>query len=177
MKTVIALALAVTLAAQDSQFDVQSRLVLIPTLVTDKKGHTIEGLEAEDFTVLDNGRPQKISVDTFATGVAPIALVIAVQASGISGAVLAKVQKIGAMIQPLITGDRGCAALLSFAENVEWLQDCTKSPDDLSAAFRRLKPGEEKSGRMVDAVHEAIEKLRKRPNVRRVLLLISESRD
>ena len=43
--------------------------------------------------------------------VAPIALVVAVQSSGISAAALAKVQKIGAMIQPLITGDRGRASL------------------------------------------------------------------
>ena len=98
MKTVLSLALAVSLLAQEPRFDVQSRLVLVPATVTDAKGRSVDGLELTDFVVLDDGRPQKVSVDSFGTGVAPIALVIAVQSSGISAAVLAKVRKIGAMI-------------------------------------------------------------------------------
>src|SRR4051794_6093261 len=178
MKNAAACLLALSLAAQDaSHFDVQSRLVLVPVTIRDQDGRTIENLGEDDFIVLDNGRPQKVHVDTFATGVAPIALVIAVQSSGISRAVLAKVVKIGAMIQPLVTGERGCAALVSFAEHIDWLQECTNDPDSIGRAFNRLRPGAEKSARMLDAVHEGIERLRKRSNARRVLLLISESRD
>jgi VWFA-related protein len=177
MKQAIAIVLAVSLAAQEERFQVQSRVVLIPVTVTDSKGRFIDGLNAPDFVVIDDGRPQKVVVDSFTTGVAPIALVIAVQSSGISAAVLEKVQKIGGMIQPLITGERGCAALVAFAERVQWLQDCTGDQDALASAFNRLQPGDEKSGRMLDAAHEAIERLRRRPNVRRTLLLISESRD
>lgn len=177
MRYAPALALAILLAAQEYQFDAQPRLVLVPVTVTDAKGRAIDGLEASDFLILDNGRPQRAVVDTFVTGVAPIALVIAVQSSGISTVVLAKVQKIGAMIQPLISGERGCAALVSFAERVRWHQDCTNNADALVAAFQQLEPGQDKTAHMLDAVHEAIERLRRRPNSRRVLLLISESRD
>jgi VWFA-related protein len=60
---------------------------------------------------------------------------------------------------------------------VEWLQDCTNDPDALTRAFHKLQTGEEKKGRMLDAVDQAIERLGKLSNVRRVLLLISESRD
>jgi VWFA-related protein len=81
------------------------------------------------------------------------------------------------MIQPLITGERGVAAVVSFAERVHWLQDFTKDPDAIEQAFLRLKPAEEKSAHMLDAAHEAIASLRGRRTVRRVLLLISESRD
>jgi VWFA-related protein len=177
MKYVIAAALVFCVAAQDASFDVESRLVLVPANITDAKGHTVAGLEAGDFQVLDNGRPQKAAVDSFATGVAPIALVIAVQSSGISIPVLRKVQKIGAMIQPIITGERGCAAVLGFAQTVRWYQECTADPDLIERALFKLQAGDPKSGRMIDAVNQAIEHLRKRPNVRRVLLLISESRD
>jgi len=69
----------------------------------------VDGLDESSFIVLDNGRAQKITVDTIGTGVAPIALVIAVQSSGISAAVLKKIQKAKRLIQPLITGERGCA--------------------------------------------------------------------
>jgi len=165
------------LPAQESQFGVQSRLVLVPVTVTDAKGHLIDEIEPKDFAVLDNGRPQKISVDSMATGVAPIALVVAVQTSGISKAVLEKVRKIGALIQPVVTGESGCAALVAFDQSITWLQECTDDSGGLARAFEQVHTGEPKSARMLDAVYQSIERLKKHPNSRRALLLISESRD
>jgi VWFA-related protein len=166
-------------AQEDSnRFGVQSRLVQVPVTITDAKGRFVDGLEAEDFLVLDNGKPvDRTAIDTIATGTAPIAIVVAVQSSGISTAVLAKVRKIGSMIQPLITGERGCAAVVSFASRVRWLSECTNDASKLTNAFWTIRPGEEKAGRMLDAVQEGIERLSRRSNSRRVLLLISESRD
>src|SRR5580704_10317333 len=43
------------------KFSARTELVLIPTLVTDKSGNHISGLKKEDFTVLENGAPQKIA--------------------------------------------------------------------------------------------------------------------
>jgi VWFA-related protein len=160
-----------------AQFGVDSRLVIVPVTVTDKKGRPIDGLEARDFRIYDNGRPLAAAVDTIGTGVAPIALLIAVQSSGISAPALDKVRKIGSLIGPLVTGERGCAGLLAFAADVEWLEDCTRDPDALIRAFHRLRPAEYKAARMIDAVHESVSHLRRNPNARRVLLLISESRD
>jgi VWFA-related protein len=174
----VLLGAAMIVCAQESRFDVRSRLVLVPVNVADAKGRSVDDLAAPDFLVFDNGRPQKAIVDTIGSGVAPIALVIAVQSSGISIPVLEKVQKIGSMIQPLVTGDRGCAAVLSFAERLTWLQrDCSNGPYTVQRAFDELRPGEHKEARMLDAVHAAVEKLRSQQNARRVLLLISESRD
>src|SRR5450759_1546579 len=39
-----------------------TRLVLVDVVVTDKKGQPITGLKAEDFTVEENGKKQKVSV-------------------------------------------------------------------------------------------------------------------
>ena len=181
MRSAAIFALAVSVAAQDSRFGVRSRLVLVPVNVADLKGRSIDGLEPAEFLVFDNGRQQRTTVDTIDTGVAPIALVVAVQSSGISAAVLEKVRDIGSMIQPLITGERGCAGVLSFDERITWLQDCTSSPDAIQRAFYQvqplLRPGEDKQARMLDAVQSAVERLRQRPGARRVLFLISESRD
>lgn len=177
MRSRLAFVFAVFLHGQEPGFEVQSRLVVVPAIVTDGKGRHIDGLTASDFVVLDNGRPQPVLVDEFSSMQAPIALIIAVQSSGISEAALEKVRKIGSMIQPLITGERGCAGLVSFDQRVQWHQDCTASADLLLRAFQQLQPGDDKSGRMLDAVYEAVARLRRRPNVRRVLLLVSESRD
>jgi hypothetical protein len=43
------------------RFAAGAKLVLVPTLVTDKSGNHISGLKQEDFTVLENGAEQKIA--------------------------------------------------------------------------------------------------------------------
>jgi VWFA-related protein len=181
-RAIAVFAAALSLGAQDSRFDVRSRLVVVPVSVVDLKGSSVDGLEASDFRLFDNGSRQTVTVDTIDTGVAPIALIVAVQASGISTAALEKVRRIGSMIQPVVTGERGCAGLVSFADRVRWLQECTKDADSLGRAFSRLRPAllharDYKQGCMLDAVQSAVERLRRQPNARRVLLLISESRD
>jgi hypothetical protein len=50
---------------------------------------------------------------------APVAPVVAIQTSGISKAALEKANRIGAMIQPVVPGERGCAAVVSFSEQVD----------------------------------------------------------
>lgn len=177
MRFLVLLAAAVVATAQDPRFGVQSRLVLVPVNVTDSKGRAVDGLELKDFTVYDNGRIQKPSVDTTVASVAPIALVVAIQSSGISRAVLEKVRKIGSMIQPFVTGEHGCAAVMSFAEITIWLQECTNNEDALARAFQSVRSGSATGGRMLDAVSEGIDRLQRRPKSRRILLLIAESRD
>lgn len=173
----IALLIATLLWGEDAKFDVQSRLVMVPVTITDAKGRRIDDLDSSSFVVLDNGRSRQITVDNLTTGVAPIALVVVVQSSGISAAALEKVKKIGSMIQPLITGERGCAAVMTFDDKLRWLQSCTGDPDLIASAFGHIQEGAPKSARMLDAIDEAIDHLRPRPNARRVLLLISEARD
>lgn len=176
-KCLVAWAVAGTLCAQDSRFAVQSRLVLVPVSVTDPKGQVVDGLEGGDFFLFDNGRPQKTTLDTAGTGMAPVALVVAIQTSGISKAALERVNKIGAMIQPVVTGAHGCAAVVSFSEQVDWLLECSKDEGRIARAFEQVRPGVGKKARMLDAAYESIERLVKYPGSRRVLLLISESRD
>jgi VWFA-related protein len=47
--------------SSEVKFTARTELVLIPTLVTDKSGKHVTGLKKEDFTVLENGAPQKIA--------------------------------------------------------------------------------------------------------------------
>jgi VWFA-related protein len=181
MKGIVLGLFALSLAAQEPRFDARSRLVLCPVNVMDAKGRPVEDLEAGEFQILDDGRPRKATVDHADTGVAPIALMAVVQTSGISAAVLESVRKIGVMVQPVVTGQRGCAGVIGFDQRVAPVQECTGNADLIAAAFRQLRPlnrpGEERNGRMLDAVQAAIDQLAKRQNVRRVLVLISESRD
>ena len=54
---------------------------------------------------------------------APVSLVVAVQCSGISAAVLAKINRVGGMIQPLVSGDRGRVAVIAYDDEVRVLQE------------------------------------------------------
>jgi len=176
-KSSLLLCLALSAAAQSPQFSARSRLVLVPVTVTDAKGKVIEGLQSEHFQVLDNGVEQQPVVDTIETGVAPIALVIAIQSSGISRPVLDKVEKIGSMIEPLVTGERGCAAVLSFTGRLTWQVRCTNDADAIENALHHIQPGGALQGHMLDAVQESVDYLRIFQGSRRILLLISETKD
>jgi VWFA-related protein len=157
----------------------ESRLVMVPVAVLDANGGYVAGLSAADFELLDDGTPRMVRMDTPDTGVAPISLIVAVQRAAISAAVLAKVRKIGAMIQPLIIGERGEAAVIAFDEDLHLVQEFTSDPAVISDAFTRLTAGSQAlTARMLDAVELAAKMFAERkPDSRRVLLIVSESRD
>ncbi len=164
------------LTAQSPTFRAQSNVVTVPVSVTDKHGKLVEGLSAADFKLLDDGLPRAIGLDVFDTGVAPISLAIAVQSAGISTPALKKIRRIGSMIQPLITGARGAAAVVSFDSQVNWVQDFTSDPGALQDAIEDIMPYQNNEARMLDAIAEVADRMKDRKG-RKVLLLISETRD
>ena len=148
--------------------------VMAPVSVTDQYGNLMPTLQPSQFHLYDNGVEQDIHVDT---EFLPISLVIAIEASSRDDAILKQIHKIGSMIEPLITGDSGEAAVIAFDHRIQTLQDFTSDPDKIKTAIAKVSSGST-SSRMVDAVDEAAIMLRRRPrNRRRIILLISETRD
>ncbi len=174
MRLILAVAVSTVLLPAQETIRSQSRLVQAWVNV-----EAMHELAPGDFGLRVDGRPQRIeSVDSFHTGVAPVSLVVAVETAGISHAALLKVRKVGAMVQAVLTGDRGRVAVVAFNERVQVVQDFTADPEKIAAAFGSLATGESaKRARMLDAVHEAAAMLGRREANRRALLLISESKD
>lgn len=172
-------ALTVVLAAQQQPtIRTNVPLVLAPATVTDRKGNPIDGLTLEDFVVTDDGVRQQIRMDTWDIVMAPVSLVIAIQCSGISAAVLAKINRVGGMIQPLITGERGQAAVLAFDDEVRIFQEFTSDSTKLRVAFEKIQPRTIRAGKLIDAVASGVRMLSTRPEShRRILMILSESRD
>ncbi len=161
------------LGAQELIIRTSVPLILVPTTVTDRHGKIIDGLNEGDFEVFDNGKlvAHKVEVSQ-----RPIALIVAVQSNKIAGAALAKVQKIGSMFEPLVTGERGVLALLSYSGTVTVRQEFTSDGKLFSAAMRGMEP-DGGAAKLNDAVVEAVNLFESRNSHRRVLILIGESKD
>ena len=96
-------AFCLTVEAQEPVIRTNVPLVLVPVTVTDAKGKPVDGLQQEDFMLYDDGEEQKqVRLDTSDTVLAPVAMVVAIQSSGISEPALARIHRVGAMIQPLV---------------------------------------------------------------------------
>ncbi len=170
----IAMIAACPAFAQNPDLRATVHLVVAPTTVTDRTGQYVNGLADRDFILYDNGVRRDLHVDyTYV----PISLVIAVQSSSFSAAALNNTGKIGSMIEPLLTGERGEAAVVAFDSEVRTAQPLTSNFAAVKNAMRSLRPGDE-GGRMVDAIAESVRMLASRPaQRRRVILLISETKD
>jgi VWFA-related protein len=165
-------------AQQSPTIRTEVPLVMAPVTVTDAKGHYIDGLTAGDFVLTDNQMPRPFQLDTSDATLIPISIVAVVQINNYAGAVVAKLHKVGSMIQPLITGKRGDAAVLAFDEKVWTVQDFTSDPSQIEHALEEIQPSAELQARMVDAVAGAVHRLAQPPTSRRkVILLISEAKD
>ncbi len=146
-------------------------------------GKPAEGLSADDFQVLDDGRVQSVRVieQDFERPL-PVHAVIVLQNNESGGAVLAKVRGMASVISNYLAGDMGngtpsLAALLTVSDEVQLRQDFTADPNRLSDAFAKLS-GSGESGRVLDGVSMACDLLAGRPEpARRVIVVISESRD
>jgi VWFA-related protein len=170
-------ALAISCAfGQEQGFRIETRVVQVPVTVTDSRGRGVDGLRARDFHVFDDGTKREITLDTFGTGLAPISLVIAIQSSGVSSSALTRIRRIGGMIQPLVIGRRGEAAVAAFDADIKWLHDFTADSDALQSTVGNLTTGAALQARMFDAVIESADRMKERKG-RRILLVISEIRD
>ena len=170
------------LLAQESESSTTIRanvpLVLAPVTVTDKKGNFIDGLKVEDFRLTDGGVPQQLRMDTSDTVLAPVSLMVLIQANGISAPVLARTQQVGGMIKPLVVGDRGQAAVIEFDDEIRVRTDFTADSSVIRTAFEGTRSRSIHTARLIDAVVEGVKMLDTRPpNNRRVMLILSESRD
>jgi len=153
-------------------------LVLAPVTVTDHKGALIDGLTVNDFVLTDEGKPQKIRMDTSDTVLAPISIVVVIQSSGISIPELDRIHSIGPMIKPIVIGDRGQAAVVSYDSEIRVRQPFTSDSSKIQLAIEQINPYSVKTAHLLDAVVEGVNMLATRPeNYRRVMLILGEARD
>src|SRR5258708_5715169 len=160
--------------AARGQFKSTVPLVIAPTVVTDSKGHYVDGLTREDLILYDNNVPQAIKMDWMTY---PIDLVVAVQTSENSGAVIDKLGGSGILFTQLLAADAGVTAIISFSDRVKVHQDFTTDPNAVAYALRMLRK-EGGAAHILAALRQALLMLERRPQGRRrIILMIAERRD
>ena len=157
-------------------FRVSTSVVLVPTLVEKADGEVLYGLKQKDFEVLDNGVPQTAHVDDD-LDTQPVSLVVCVERGRDASLEFDKVGKLGPLLQ-LFTGDgHGQVALVAFDSNPTWVEPFTDNGDAITRDLRNMPAGNGGAA-ILDAVGYSVNLLEQQPvDHRRVLLLISESRD
>jgi VWFA-related protein len=123
---------------------VETQLVSVPAVVTDRNGHPVAGLRAENFVVLEDGKPQRVT--NFATTEAPFEIALLLDTSGSTRDELGLIRDAAnAFINALRPGDRvGIVAFNNTPRNgspmatVEVLSGLEKDRKALRAAIENL---------------------------------------
>jgi VWFA-related protein len=90
---------------------VETQLVSVPTVVTDRNGRPVAALRAENFAVFEDGRPQRVT--NFATTEAPFEIALLLDTSGSTREELGLIREAAkAFVGALRSGDR--VAIVAF---------------------------------------------------------------
>ncbi|MFY9556193.1 MAG: VWA domain-containing protein [Blastocatellia bacterium] len=156
----------------DEVIKLESTLVNMPLLVSDRSGRYIPQLSARDFALYEDGVQQTIA--SFGTEEVPFSVVLLLD---VSPSVQGNVQDIQdaaiAFVRQLRGQDRVMVA--SFDRSIHYLSDFTSDRRELEWAIRKADTG---SGTSVyDAVFEAVQRKLRNVEGRKALILFSDGED
>ena len=123
---------------------VETQLVSVPAVVTDANGHPIAGLRLDNFTLLEDGQPQRLT--NFATTETPFEIALLLDTSGSTRDDLGLIRDAAtAFVRALRPGDR--VALIAFKNKtdkgapkaaVDFLSPLTDNREVLNEAINSL---------------------------------------
>ena len=189
-------------ASQDSAFNTQTSVVIVPALVRTRTGALVYTLKADDFKLTDNGVPQTLTLER-ETGGEPLALVVLVEIGGAGTRQFQKYDTIAPPLAPMLASIVGNVArqvaVVTFDSHQQLIQNFTGDLDEAADALRSLKPGctrqehydnctgpdpihnkplGDNGAAILDSLEFAVDMLRPMPaGYRRAILLVSETRD
>ncbi len=161
---------------EEPTFRTQSNVVLVPALIRDKAGEAVYGLQSKDFIIEDDGVAQTVHLDEAAES-EPVSLVVAVQCGRRADFELPRMHGLGLMLQPLLAQPETKVAIVAFDSQVHAVENFTGNENVIQRDLEGLQAGDGGAA-ILDAVHYSVKLLDGVPkNRKRVLLLISETRD
>jgi VWFA-related protein len=150
--------------------------VLVPTLVESGKGTVVYGLKADSFSLTDNGVAQKLHLDDD-LDMTPVSLVVCLERGRSSELEFEKFVRLAPLVEQFLGTGNGEVALVEFDSQAVYREGFTRDTSVIEQDLEELQPGDGGAA-ILDAAGTSIRILEQRPpERRRILLLISESRD
>jgi VWFA-related protein len=164
--------------AQEKQSDttikVQTTLVSVPVIVSDREGRYISGLKLGDFKLYQDRIEQPIAVLDAAEE--PLNIALLLDTSHSTQPVLGNIKKAaGNFLKEMRSQDR--AMVVSFDYDVHVLSGLTSDRNVLERAIKDSKIGEQYGTTLRDAVAEVIEHRFKRVEGRKAIILLTDGKD
>ncbi|HET9307114.1 MAG TPA: VWA domain-containing protein [Candidatus Sulfotelmatobacter sp.] len=159
--------------AQDSlgTIKVNVRLVEVYATVLDHKGKFVDGLQSDNFQILENGRPQRISI--FESNTDALSCAILLDTTGSMREALPRVKN--SVVKLMDTLDpQDSVAVFTFDDHLSVRQDFTTDKDAAKRAVLRTRA--QGSTALFDAISEASEELAKRRG-KKALIVFTDGDD
>ena len=156
---------------QEPTFRSSTRIVPVVATVLDAQGRLVPGLEQDEFTVLDNGKPVEITF--FQNDVQPFTAVVMLDYSASMTANLDRLQAAAEQfLLRMLPEDKGQVG--SFSDKIQFSGAFTNDRDDLIFALKDLQFGN--PTRLYDATYESIAML-EGVEGRKVVLVFTDGDD
>ena len=173
----ICASLASTLAQErqtDAPIKVQTTLVSVPVIVSDRQGRYVSGLKVADFKLYQDRAEQPISV--FDAVEEPLNIALLLDTSHSTAKVLGDIKKAaGNFLKELRPQDR--AMVMSFDYDIHLLSQLTPDRKALEKAVKSAKVGEEFGTVLRDAVSEVVDRSFKRVDGRKAIIVLTDGKD
>jgi Ca-activated chloride channel family protein len=165
------LCLGITLLGQEPIFKSGTRVVPVMATVMDPTGRLVPSLEKEDFSILDNGKPQEVSF--FLSETTPFTVVVMLD---YSASMTANLELLKAAAEQfllrMLPADKGQVG--AFSDKIQMSGTFTSDRDDLIGALNDLQYGN--PTRLYDAINESMAALRPVEG-RKVVLVFTDGDD
>jgi Ca-activated chloride channel homolog len=156
---------------QQATFKAGTSIVPVLTTVTDNQGRLVPNLEQEEFTVLDNGKPQPITLFQNETQPFTVIVMLDFSFSMTTHLDLLK-QATEQFILRMLPADKGQVG--AFSDKIQFSGEFTNDRDDLVAALKDLQFGN--PTRLYDAIDASIDML-KNVEGRKIVLVFTDGDD
>jgi VWFA-related protein len=157
---------------QQPSIKIGTNLVTVPVIVTDRYGRFVTGLSRNQFTVREEGAPQKI--EDFSSTEAPFSVALLIDTSRSTQNKLSKIRKAAeTFIKQLLPNDR--IMVVSFDEKVQFVCDFTSNHAELERAVKSLKTSYLTS--LYDAIHLTITEKMSKIQGRKAIVVLTDGVD
>jgi VWFA-related protein len=150
-------------------------LVVVPALVQTPAKELVFSLTADDFTLTDNGVPQKVTLEADTTR--PLSLVVLIQTGGAAYGQFENYTHLETMLAAVLGNPPNKVSIVNFDSHPEAASPFTSDIAQWSDAINHPDPGD-KGAAIFDGLSFALNLLKQQPpNNRRAILLISQEHD